>query len=163
MGCLSSEGSYDCSIAAQFKAQSEKPPAIFLRGYHDQELQVLKLLEHPGQGLSTNSSSAALCTSITHPKDESLGCITTLTDKLLQKKTLRKKSWPMRQTLLLCDQCSDAGRWVKADEGYICMRRETDALFTVTTENWHEETPPDMHSRPKKCHWGELANQAEPH
>lgn len=29
------EGSYDCLITTQFKAQSEKSPAIFLRGYHE--------------------------------------------------------------------------------------------------------------------------------
>lgn len=51
---------------------------------------------------------------------------------------------------------------MEADEGYICMRWETDAVFTVTTENWHEQMPPDRQSCPKKCHWGELANQAEP-
>lgn len=32
----------------------------------------------------------------------------------------------------------------KEHEEYICMRQETDAVLTVTTENWHEEQPPDM-------------------
>lgn len=42
------------------------------------------------------------------------------------------------------------------------MKWETDAVFTVTTENWHEQQPPEMHSCPEKCLWGELANPPQP-
>lgn len=153
------ESSYDSLITTQFKAQSEKSPAISLRGCHVQELQVFKLLEHPGQGLSTNSTCAALCTSSTHPKDESLGCITTPTDKLLQNTSRRNLGPRERHFCCLTSAVMQGDGWKQRKDIFVWGGKQIGFLQLLQKT---EQMPPEMHSCPKKWHW-ELANQAEPH
>lgn len=147
MGFVLTEGSYDHNLvqSTKWEISSHFPQKLFWSRAPS--------FKAPGASWTRaeHTRSAALCTSSTHPKGESLGCITAPTDKLLQKKTLRKESWPTRKTLLLSDQCSDAGRRMKTDEGYICKRWATNAVFRVTTENWHEQMPPDMPSVPRNA------------
>lgn len=156
------EGSYDCLITTQFKAQSEKSPAISLRGYN--EIKSSKFLNSRSILDKGWAQSPALLPSAQAAHIQRMRVLDAL--QYPQINSCRKR--PSGRTLGPRERhcCCLTSAGMQGDGG----KQIRDIFAWGRKQMWFlqllqkkEQMPPEMHSCPKKCHWGGLANQAELH